>query len=170
MYALNFCPFCMQEYFDLLIMKIDEAHFGISLDGIITCFSTLFVGILAAIYYYISEKRIQRYELSHMLDTLIKISITYPYLEDKHFIAEWNPDIHDSKSCRYDNFCCMVFNFLERLWLFYGGNQDKMKKIVAYREYIVDHSKWWKAFHDENEKGYDKEFILFVDQIILSAE
>lgn len=168
--SINYAYSCTRQYLDLIIRTINNAHYDYSLDGIITAVSTLIAGAIASLITYFSfknsEKRMKRSELIQMLDTLLQTSMKWPYLEDTQFIKHWSPQKHDEKSCRYDNYCCMVFNFLERLWKLFKGNEEDMIDIVGYEEYILQHSNWWIVNSEYNEKYYDKKFCIFVNNTL----
>jgi len=144
--------------------SIIKAHSSITWDGIASCF----VGVIAlgiTIYNHKSiENRDSKRYMRELLDGLIRISIEYPYLEDTKYTYNKNKSIDDEKYIRYDNYCCMVFNFIERLWKYTKGDKKKMNDIVYYNEYIYTHYQWWIDNYELNKEGYENGFLEFVEE------
>lgn len=108
-----------------------------------------------------SDSRIQEQSFNSQLDHLIDISIEYPYLEEDGFCSNWTNNPIDEKYMRYDNYCCYVFNLLERIYVYFNGDKIKMGKVVYFEEYIHRHQKWFMS-EPENSGGYSAEFNNFV--------
>lgn len=156
----------ISEVLSQIPYSINEAHSGLTWDG----FASLVVGsiaVLITIYNHRSiEKRDNKRYMKDMLDRLIMISIEYPYLEDASYTNNKNKNREDEKYVRYDNYCCMVFNFIERLWKYANGNKKKMNDIVYYSEYINTHYQWWLDNFEINKEGYEKGFLTLVEETI----
>ncbi len=100
---------------------------------------------------------------------MIMISIKYPYLEDDAFCNKWKTKKkYSAEELRYENYCCIVFNIIETLYLHYGGNKNKIEGFLAVKELIRRHHKWWKAPSGklDNIDGYDKGFRQFVNSYL----
>jgi len=71
--------------------------------------------------------------LRSQIDKMIDISIEYPYLEDDKYCEKWSSkDKSTVITMRYENYCCFVFNLLERGWKHFGGNKLKIEKMAIY--------------------------------------
>lgn len=99
--------------------------------------------------------------LSDQLDNILKISIQYPYLENPAFTATWNDNKNsvDEKYLRYDNYCNLVFNYMERLCKYYNFNENKIQNHINIRVWIRVHKQCWTSPSTpyENADGYSKE-------------
>lgn len=108
----------------------------------------------------------ERSELRAFITQLNMIAIQYPYVEDDAFCAKWpsaNPPAE--ADMRYDNYCCLVFNLLERLWKHYKGRDDRIHAVFGATEMIRRHRVWWRSTRNrvDNLGGYDLGFIQYVD-------
>ena len=137
-------------------------------DGWLTFIGTVFVGIVASWIAISNSKKssleTKRKDIVDMLDKIIMISIKYPKLEDHQFALKFHKDPKDEEYMRYDNYCCMVFNFIERLWKFCTKDSSKMKDVVYFEEYIYLHRTWWTECIRENSIFYEQEFNKFIDK------
>lgn len=140
--------------------------FTVTAAAIATLTSAVVSALVALMVCWFNTKKQDHAKLVAMLDKMIDFSIQYPYLEDSDFCNKWTPEAKDENSMRYDNFCCFVFNYLERLWEFYDGKGDKMYKHVNYIEIIALHGTWWKSRIAENTDGYKPDFVDFVNKIL----
>ncbi len=123
--------------------------------SIIGAASGVFVGL-----YSLRDQRKQK--LVAQVDRVVDLGIEYPYLENDEFCRNWPADeINDEKYMRYDNYCCQVFNLLERIWQFSKGQPDSMRDFIYFEELIFRHKKWWFS-EIENREGYEKGFLFFV--------
>ncbi len=100
--------------------------------------------------------------LDDQLDSLLKIALQYPYLENPDFIKTWNENKTSGKDeyLRYDLYCTLLFNFLARLSSHYKYNRKKIDNYVAAKDWIRLHKEYWlnpvNTF--ENVDSYDKQF------------
>ena len=99
--------------------------------------------------------------LNDQLDNILKISIQYPYLENPKFTATWNDNKNsvDDKYLRYDNYCNLVFNYMERLCKYYNFNESKIQNHINIKDWIRVHKQCWinPSSPYENADGYSKE-------------
>ena len=102
----------------------------------------------------------RRKSLNDQLDSILKISIQYPYLEDPKFTATWNAnkDSADEKYLRYDIYCNLVFNYMERLCEHHEYNEKKIQADVNIKDWIRVHKDCWHnpSSPYENADGYSK--------------
>lgn len=140
-------------------------------------YATVFASVIASIIGgataiavgYFTTRHQKRSELLAHVDRIVDLAIEYPYLEDDKFCHEYVYDRRDEEAMRYDNYCCQVFNLLERIWIFAGGNEKKMKDIIYYQEMICRHRTWWLS-EPGNRHGYNPKFCQLVKQIIQECE
>jgi hypothetical protein len=147
-------------------MKIEET---ITIAALATFFSSIVSSIVG---YYLAKFNSVRNEERFLDGLLIQINtlnIQYPYLENEKFINKYKKKKKKNEEySRYDSYCTIVFNFLERVFVLYNFNLNKVNNFVHYRELIETHSRWWNHpdnYH-ENMKGYNQKFVVIVTEII----
>jgi hypothetical protein len=99
--------------------------------------------------------------LQEQLHDINKISIEYPYFEDPEFTNKWNNrGKSDPQYLRYENYCAIIFNFLERLFYHCNFNDKKINGYVNAKDWVRNHQQCWEnptsAF--ENADSYPKRF------------
>ncbi len=100
--------------------------------------------------------------LNDQFDNILKISVQYPYLESPKFCSEWNENKDsdeekiEEKILRYEMYCTLVFNYLERLCKFYNYNEKKINNHLNMKDWILTHKDCWlnPTIPNEND-GYD---------------
>ncbi len=109
-------------------------------------------------------------DLTKRMDSLIKLAIEYPYLEDKKFISEWNEkkDSGDERYLRYDNYCNILFNYLHAVCEYYKYDKKKIEEYVDIKSWIRNHKDNWNNPVDpfENINGYDEKFRNFINSYL----
>ncbi|MCZ2247170.1 MAG: hypothetical protein LC111_00220 [Bacteroidia bacterium] len=99
--------------------------------------------------------------LNDQLDNILKISIQYPYLENTVFTSTWNKNKNstEDKYLRYDNYCNLVFNYMERLCKYYNYDERKIQEHINIKDWIRVHKQCWSnpSTPYENSDGYSKE-------------
>jgi hypothetical protein len=136
-------------------MDISATIIATMVASIIGAGSGVFVG-----FYSLWDQRKQK--LIAQVDRVVDLGIEYPYLENDEFCRNWpGEEINDEKYMRYDNYCCQVFNLLERIWQFSKGQPDTMRDFIYFEELIFRHKKWWFS-EIENREGYERGFLIFV--------
>lgn len=124
--------------------------------AIATGISALTASIVSLLIYRKNAKR----ALDEQLDKIIQIAIQYPYLEDYNFTQTWDPSkVSEEKYLRYELYCNLVFNYLERV----TENYYRKKKISSFlnaKDWTRLHSKCWKnpTSPYENIDSYSKKF------------
>ena len=123
---------------------------------------------LTAWLFKVSGKTQERRTIQDLIVKIIDISIAYPVLENDRFCLQWpQSDRHSEEAMRYDNYCCLVFNLIERLWKHCKGEPRKMQEILHYEELIVRHREWWSG-ESENRIGYVGPFRQLVQNVLKS--
>jgi hypothetical protein len=108
--------------------------------------------------------------LNDQLDNILKISIQYPYLENLKFTTTWNDNLNstDELYLRYDNYCNLIFNYMERLCKYYSYDEKKIQKHINIKDWIRVHKQCWlnPSTPYENADGYSKEFKKLLDHFL----
>lgn len=123
----------------------------------------------ASISLYINRANKTKY-LDDQLDTLLKISLQYPYLENPEFIKTWNENKSSNSDdyLRYDIYCTLLFNFFARLSEHFNYNKKKIDNYVAAKDWIRLHKDYWlnpiETF--ENIDSYDAKFKKIINEYL----
>lgn len=108
--------------------------------------------------------------LNDQLDNILKISIQYPYLENPNFAMTWNENRNstDETYLRYDNYCNLVFNYMERLCKYYKYEEKKIQNHINVKSWIRVHKDCWNnpSTPYENSDGYCEKFKTLVDTFL----
>ena len=116
------------------------------------------------------RKRDKQDSLDSRLDSIIKIGIQYPYLEDKSFTKQWSKhkDDQDEKYLRYDNYCNIVFNFLHSVCENYEYDREKVENYIDIKNWMRTHEDNWRnpVENYENVDGYDEQFRKFINSYL----
>jgi hypothetical protein len=118
-------------------------------------------GVAATTAILINNGNVKK-SLNDQLDNILKIAIQYPYLESSKFTSTWkaNKDSNEDNYLRYENYCILVFNYMERLSKFYNYNEQKIANHINLKEWVRHHREYWMepATPFENVDGYNKKF------------
>lgn len=107
------------------------------------------------------------------INGIINHGIQYPYLELDAYCENWMPSSklqgdEAEKSCRYEIYCCHVFNTIERLWRLHTHfgitRKAKVNAELACGELIRRHGKWFWS-DKENYDGYDPSLLKYINKI-----
>jgi len=108
--------------------------------------------------------------LEDSFDSILKIAVQYPFLENNNFTSLWDSKVDQTKeeNLRYDVYCTLVFNFLERLCKHYSFNETKINDFVNMKDWIRTHENYWKypLVKHENLDSYNQEFRALVEKYI----
>ena len=74
-------------------------------------------------------------------------------------------DEKSDRAMRYDNYCCLVFNTIERIWKHCKGNENRIEEFLSSKEMINRHKAWWRS-EKENNAGYGYAFAEFVNSFL----
>lgn len=123
----------------------------------------------ATVTLYINRSNRMKY-LDDQLDSLLKIALQYPYLENPDFIKTWNDNKSSGKDeyLRYDLYCNLLFNFLSRLATHYKYDRSKIDNYVAAKDWIRLHKEYWlnPITTFENVDSYDKKFKQLITEYL----
>jgi hypothetical protein len=143
-----------------------DSGFSITSAAIATLISAVTSAIVATRISYSNKVK----NLDDQLDGLLKIAIQYPYLESEHFTSTWIStfDLNDEKYLRYDVYCTLLFNFLERVSKHYRYQQAKIENFVAIKDWVRLHGRYWKdpTSSYENVDSYEKEFVNLINSYL----
>jgi hypothetical protein len=132
--------------------------------------ATLISSGVAATVSIILNKSTKRRSLEDQLDSILKISIQFPYLENPKFTRTWNDqkESNDEKYLRYENYCTLIFNFLERLCEFYKYDLKKIENFMNVRDWVRLHKDCWvnPSLPFENSDGYKNKFKKIIDNYL----
>lgn len=134
-----------------------------SISGIIT--STI-VSLLITRY---NSRKNEEKSLNDLLIQINNLIIKYPYFESIKYLSEYKEKIiFDEADLRYETYCVIVFNFLERLALYSNYTRSKMDEFVNISEMIIPHKCWWSrpSNIEFNKKGYNAKFRKIIEAII----
>jgi hypothetical protein len=112
---------------------------------------SVIVSIIIALF---SNRFNNKRYISEQVDSLNKLIMEYPFLEDKEFIDNWNNDrlkIDKEKVERYDAYCTILFNLLFRISRIYNFRRNSIRKIIAIFSWLKFHEGYWK----ENKASYN---------------
>lgn len=127
-----------------------------------TIISTIIASLIAIVVNYISRRNSSKLELEKELHQIIKYSFDYPYLENEAFISKWNQNKNsdEERYLRYDIFCNLIFNYLEKLAKFHNYESKKIQNDVNARDWVRAHKDAWlnPVSTFENADGYCDKF------------
>jgi hypothetical protein len=96
------------------------------------------------------------------LDSILKISIEYPFLERDEFVKGWKDSYKSTKDehVRYDLYCTLVFNLGERVSEFFKFDDKKINTFINFRDWIRFHKNYWSysISPEEDKKSYKKPY------------
>ena len=122
-----------------------------------------------------NQKKTDLDQLDKQLDDILKIAISYPYLETKKFCETWDKtkaEIGDDcdRYQRYSVFCNLVFNYLSRLAEYCEYDLECIQKQhINMKEWVRLHQKNWNdPLNDPNENidSYDEKFVALVNKCL----
>ncbi len=115
----------------------------------------------------------EKLNLDKQLDDILKIAVTYPYLDSKEFCDSWNIekcDKTDEKYLRYSVYCNLVFNYMARLAAFCNYDLDCIQKeYLAMTDWVRMHKRFWlEPLNDPNENidSYSPKFVALINQCL----
>jgi hypothetical protein len=135
-----------------------------------TGMSAVVSATVAGVICYVTHRSQGRKYLNEVIDKMLQIAVTYPYLEDDAFCQSWiGADKTDEKVQRYDNYCCFVFNVIAEIWDFCRGNEKKIDEVLWVGEMAIRHQSWWRS-NPENRRAYAIGFQDYIDKLLKAEE
>jgi len=125
----------------------------------------------------------QRVAVDGLVQKIIELSMAHPYLERDSYCKAWvptdpaaplpnPPTAADDDKTRYENYCCLVFNTIEKAWelcwpwwFSASWRHGAVKKILQVEELICRHHSWWSKDPD-NLEGYSAGFRSYMSHVI----
>jgi hypothetical protein len=109
-------------------------------------------------------------ELDSQLDGILKIALKYPEFEHTVFTDKWTSkyEVINKKAMQYEIYATLVFNYLSRLAEFYHYRTNKIEKVLAIKEWVCMHKKYWydPTIPNENIDTYDKSFVKLIESYL----
>ncbi len=116
------------------------------------------------------NKNNEKNKMSEQLDSILKIAIQYPYLENPKFTNTWNENKNSDLDdyYRYDNYHNLVFNFLSRLCIYYNYDKTKIENHISIKDWIRIHRQCWENPSNpyENTDSYNAKFNQFINSYL----
>jgi hypothetical protein len=113
-----------------MALQFDKNNFwqkehSINIDITSAAIATIIAAITSTLVTLIINRTSYKRELDNQLDSILKLALQYPYLENKEFTNKWfsKYDLSDDKSLRYEIYATLVFNYLLRFSKYYGYNK-----------------------------------------------
>lgn len=147
-------------------MEIEQKLTYATIVALISIIASSLTTYLIALF---NNKKTEEKALRDSLTQINHLNIQYPFLENATFINKYSKKVNlNENDMRYESYCIIVFNYLERLATFCDFSFQKMENYVHVPELILPHSFWWKNLLNTEFRqcGYNKKFIMLVDQII----
>ena len=131
---------------------------------------TVIIAIIQGVYMWRQEVIRKREYFQAKLARILELTIEYPYLEDPAFTQSWSEkkDSPDDKMMRYDQFCNLIFNFLEELFIHFNEDAKKVEEFVDVKSWVRLHRHNWENPREsyENVDAYSKDFRNFISSYI----
>ena len=140
--------------------------------------TTMVSALISIVVSIASTVVFNKYQIKHDVKTkldeefneILKIAIEYPYLESIDFTRKWTSkyDKSNESALRYEVYCTLVFNFLEKFSKFYNYNLKKIQSELAVKEWVILHSKYWRdpTIPNENINTYNPDFLKLVEDCL----
>lgn len=132
--------------------------------------ATIISAITSATITLLINNRGDKKRLEDQLDAILKIAVQYPYLESPDYAEKWleNRQKEDEKSLRYELYCTLLFNYLERRCKFYKFNSEKIQADLNVKEWVRQHKLYWEqpVSSYENVDGYEEKFRLLINNYL----
>lgn len=119
------------------------------------------------------KKRDIELDLQKQLKSILDLTIQYPYLEDQAFTETWDTWMKrgcppDEGYLRYDQFCNILFNYIEVLYKVKKGDEKKIADFLDVKSWVRLHRQNWLNPRNpsENVDGYSKEFRRYINDFV----
>lgn len=131
--------------------------------------ATLISSLISSIVALTVSKHNAIRNLNDQLDNILKIAIQYPYLESPHFTNTWTSDSIEEHHLRYENYCILVFNYLEKLCKHYKYDTKKIEEHLNVEEWVLIHQVYWLSC-GENQNGYSQKLKIIIKNYLNQNE
>ena len=140
----------------------------------ISAFISIIVSILSTIAFNKWQRKQEtKRKLDEEFTDILKIALEYPYLENIRFTEKWTSSYQedDERALRYEVYCTLVFNFLEKFSKYYNFDEDKIEQEIAVKDWVRLHRKYWRdpTIPNENVDTYDKKFVRLVEIYLIGV-
>lgn len=134
-----------------------------------TVISTVIASVIAIVVSRSQNRTSSQQSIEENVTKMLDLTIAYPVLESEELCKKW-PDskIEEHDKIRYDSYCCLIFNTMERAWEHCNGGRQGLRTMLHVDELILRHQRWWVC-ESENRKGYIIGYRDFVDSVIAKA-
>lgn len=117
-----------------------------------------------------ARRRDEYIDLKKRMENLLLVTIQYPYLEDESITTTWsdNKGSMNVRHMRYNQFCCILYNFLSDLHKHFKGDRKQIEDFVDIKNWVRIHRDIWEHPLDPYEisDGYSKEFRDFINSYL----
>lgn len=111
----------------------------------------------------------QKKDLDNQLDSILKLAFDHPELETISETKKWKDvDKTSIESQRYELYATMVFNYLERVCIFYKYKTRKIEKYLDVKSWVRIHKEYWEhpTVEHENQDVYEKKFTNIINEYL----
>ncbi len=156
----------------MCILSVADKSLGCG-QVIATLCSGLLGAVLILLWSVVTERSKERRESIAALTRTTEVALAHPELEDEELTNSWSRSVLSSRNVqdeeckfkrsdfiRYDIYCILLKNALERAWRAHGKKLSNLDKKVGIDEILVTHLKWMRDPGNipENLEGYEKKF------------
>lgn len=150
-----------------IIPLIDPKITSPAIAAIVSLIVTIITNIFITRY---NSKNNEKNKIEDTLLHINKLSINYPYVEDIEFTHNYkSKEFEKDMVLRYDVFCVIVFNFLEKVSKFYNYDKNKIENYIHIKEIVYIHKNWWIDTNNflDNFQGYNKIFRELIGSYLI---
>lgn len=140
---------------------------------IITTVITALISIAAFIFSWLSYSRTIENEKQRIVDDtisqILEINLQYPDFDKPDFTNSYNKNPEKKIAKQYEIYAMIVWNFLERLYSYYGEKKLKKSEYWGAFLYWSDLHYYWLSNPDFSI-SYSKKLRKFVDESLLEQK
>lgn len=126
------------------------------------------IGIAIFIYVvFLVRNEYRRCRIEYEQARLLGLVVRYPNLSDDSFYDEkgGHKKVEKYEFARYNAYCFRVFNLLQDLFYYGDGDEEKMRQMLDFDEYIIRHKKWWIDVVPRLS-CYRMRFVIFINRLV----
>lgn len=151
-------------------MNLFACSFDFNLSSLLPAITAAIIGLCQLANSIELKKRDEYLALRNRLESILAMTITYPDLENPTVTEHWKENrlSEEERFMRYDQFCNIVFNFLEDVFLYYKGDTEKIEKFIDVQSWVELHKQNWlyPRTEGENFRGYDYNFYAYINSLL----